>query len=64
LDAAPSCKEGDVAAVLAILLLIIILAVLGFAVLKLLLWIAAILLVIWLVGFFVRSVEGARWYRW
>jgi hypothetical protein len=49
---------------LAVLLLIVILAVLGFAVTKLLLWIAAIVLVIWLIGFFVRGVEGARWYRW
>jgi hypothetical protein len=31
---------------------------------KLLLWIALILLVIRLIGFFVRSAEGARWYRW
>jgi hypothetical protein len=49
---------------LAVLLLIIILGVLGFAVTKFLLWIAAIVLVVWLIGFFVRSVEGARWYRW
>jgi hypothetical protein len=49
---------------LAVLLLIVVLAVLGFAVTKFLLWIAAIVLVIWLIGFFVRGVEGARWYRW
>ena len=49
---------------LAILLLIIVLAVLGFAVVKILLWIALILLALWIIGFFVRGVEGARWYRW
>jgi hypothetical protein len=53
-----------VAPLLAILLLIVILAILGFAVVKFLLWIAVILLIIWLIGFFVRGVEGARWYRW
>ena len=52
------------APLLAILLLIVILAILGFAVVKFLLWIAVILLIIWLIGFFVRGVEGARWYRW
>jgi hypothetical protein len=57
-------KERYVSALLVVLLLIVILAVLGFAVLKVLLWIAAIMLVLWLVGFFVRGVEGARWYRW
>ena len=48
---------------LAVLLLIIILGALGFA-LKLLWYIALILLAIWLIGFLVRSAEGARWYRW
>lgn len=49
---------------LAVLLLVIILGILGFAITKFLLIIAAILLAVWLVGFFVRGVEGARWYRW
>jgi len=56
--------SNSVAPLLAILLLIVILAILGFAVVKFLLWIAVILLIIWLIGFFVRGVEGARWYRW
>jgi hypothetical protein len=50
--------------ILAILLLIIVFGVLGFTVVKFLLWIALILLVLWVIGFFVRGVEGARWYRW
>ena len=37
---------------------------LGIAVAKLLLWIALILLAVWILGFFIRGVEGARWYRW
>jgi len=49
--------------VLAILLLIILLGALGFA-LKLLWFVALIMLAIWLIGFVVRSAEGARWYRW
>jgi hypothetical protein len=49
--------------VLAILLLIILLGVLGFAV-KLLWFVALVLLAVWLIGFVVRSAEGARWYRW
>jgi hypothetical protein len=53
-----------VAPLLAVLLLIVILGILGFAVVKFLLWIAVILLIIWLIGFFLRGVEGARWYRW
>jgi type II secretory pathway component PulF len=57
-------KEKTMGLLLAVLLLIVLLAVLGFAVTKFLLWIAAIVLVVWLVGFFVRGVEGARWYRW
>ncbi|MEV0842295.1 hypothetical protein AB0I55_22505 [Actinocatenispora sera] len=29
------------------------------------LWIvAAVILVVWIVGFFVRSGHGHRWYRW
>ena len=47
-----------------VLAIVIVLAILGFAVVKWLLIIAAILALIWLIGFFVRGVEGARWYRW
>ncbi|HEX4654869.1 MAG TPA: hypothetical protein VH274_03925 [Mycobacteriales bacterium] len=50
-------------AVLLVLLLALILGGLGFAV-HVLWWIALIVLAIWLVGFFVRSAEGSRWYRW
>lgn len=50
-------------AVLLVLLLALILSGLGFAV-HVLWWIALIVLAIWLVGFFVRSAEGSRWYRW
>jgi hypothetical protein len=46
------------------LLIILVLFVVGFAAVKLLIWIAIILAIIWLIGFFVRGVEGARWYRW
>ncbi len=46
------------------LLIVIALFVLGFAVVKFLLWVAIVLAIIWLIGFFVRGVEGARWYRW
>ncbi len=49
---------------LLLLLLILILGGLGVWVVKLLLWIAIILFVLWLLGFFIRGVEGARWYRW
>ena len=52
------------AALLLVLLVIIALFVLGFAVVKFLIWVAIILAIIWLIGFFVRGVEGARWYRW
>jgi hypothetical protein len=52
-----------VGAVLLVLLLALILGGLGFAV-HVLWWIALIVLAIWLVGFFVRSAEGSRWYRW
>jgi hypothetical protein len=50
-------------AVLLVLLLALLLGGLGFAA-HLLWWIALIVLAIWLVGFFVRSAEGSRWYRW
>ena len=50
-------------AVLLVLLLALILGGLGFAA-HVLWWIALIVLAIWIVGFFVRSVEGNRWYRW
>ena len=49
---------------LLVLLLVIALFVVGFAAVKLLLWVAIILAIIWLIGFFVRGVDGARWYRW
>ena len=52
------------AALLLALLIILALFVVGFAAVKLLIWIAIILAIIWLIGFFVRGVEGARWYRW
>jgi hypothetical protein len=48
---------------LLVLLLVLILFGAGFA-LDILWILAVILLVLWLVGFFVRGVEGARWYRW
>jgi hypothetical protein len=44
-------------------LLIAILFGAGFAI-ELLWIVAVVLLVLWLIGFFVRGVEGARWYRW
>jgi hypothetical protein len=50
-------------AVLLVLLLALILGGLGFAV-HVLWWIALIVLAIWIIGFFVRSAEGSRWYRW
>jgi len=54
--------------ILLVLLLALILGGLGFAV-HVLWWIALVVLVIWLVGFLVRTGEGAgrgrgRWYRW
>jgi hypothetical protein len=48
---------------LLVLLLVLILFGAGFA-LDILWILAVIVLVLWLVGFFVRGVEGARWYRW
>jgi len=50
-------------ALLLVLLIALILGGLGFAV-HVLWWIALIVLAIWIIGFFVRSAEGARWYRW
>ena len=50
-------------AVLLVLLLALVLGGLGFA-MHVLWWIALVVLAIWIVGFFVRSVEGSRWYRW
>ena len=26
--------------------------------------VAIVLAIVWLIGFFVRGIEGARWYRW
>jgi hypothetical protein len=49
--------------ILLVLLLALVLGGLGFAV-HVLWWIALAVLAIWLIGFFVRGVEGARWYRW
>ena len=49
--------------VLLVLLLALVLGGLGFAV-HVLWWIALAVLAIWLIGFFVRSAEGSRWYRW
>lgn len=51
-------------ALLLVLLAIVALFIIGFAVVKFLIWVAIILAVIWLIGFFVRGVEGASWYRW
>jgi hypothetical protein len=51
-------------ALLLALLIVIALFVLGFAVVKFLIWVAIVLAIIWLIGFFVRGVEGRRWYRW
>ncbi|MFC4911667.1 hydrophobic protein [Actinomadura gamaensis] len=56
------------ALIIAILLLALLLGGLGFAV-HILWWIALVVLVIWILGFVLRSAEGAgggrsRWYRW
>jgi hypothetical protein len=48
---------------LLVLLLALILGGLGFAV-HVLWWLALIVLAVWIIGFFVRSAEGSRWYRW
>lgn len=52
------------APLLLVLLVILALFVLGFAVVKFLIWVAIVLAIIWIIGFFVRGIEGARWYRW
>ncbi len=52
------------AVLLLVLLLILILGGVGIAAVKFLLWVAIVLALIWVIGFFVRGVEGARWYRW
>jgi hypothetical protein len=49
--------------VLFVLLLALLFGGLGFAVHALWL-IAVVLFLLWIIGFFVRGVEGARWYRW
>ena len=46
------------------LVLVLFFFVLGFTVVKFLVWVAIVLGLIWLIGFFVRGVDGARWYRW
>jgi hypothetical protein len=51
-------------ALLLVALVVIALFIIGVAVVKFLIWVAVILAIIWLIGFFVRSAEGARWYRW
>jgi hypothetical protein len=56
-------KEATVGVVLLVLLVALILGGLGFAI-HALWWIAVALFVVWLIGFAVRSTEGARWYRW
>lgn len=57
--------------IIAVLLLALILGGVGLAAsaLHLLLWIGIAIFVIWLLGFVIRSAEGAgrsrgRWYRW
>ena len=59
-------EQGDteLPAILLVLLVVLLLFVIGFAVVKFLIWVAIVLAIIWLIGFFVRGVEGARWYRW
>jgi hypothetical protein len=54
--------------IVAVLLLALILGGLGFAI-HVLWWIALVVLVLWLLGFLMRTAEGAggrrrRWYRW
>jgi hypothetical protein len=51
-------------ALLLALLIVLIFFVLGFWAVKFLIWVAIVLALIWLIGFFVRGIEGARWYRW
>jgi hypothetical protein len=59
-------KEPHMPVLLLVLLIIIVFAAVGLlaSAVKFLLWVAIILAIIWLIGFFVRSAEGARWYRW
>ena len=49
---------------LLVALVVIVLFIIGIAVVKFLVWVAIIVGIVWLIGFFVRSAEGARWYRW
>jgi hypothetical protein len=54
--------------IVAVLLLALLLGGLGFAI-HVLWWIALVVLVLWLLGFLMRTAEGAggrrrRWYRW
>jgi hypothetical protein len=49
---------------LLVALVVIALFIIGLAIVKFLVWVAIIVAIIWLIGFFVRSAEGARWYRW
>jgi hypothetical protein len=54
--------------IILVLLLALLLGGLGFAA-HLLWWIAIIVLIVWILGFVLRSAEGAgrprgRWYRW
>jgi energy-coupling factor transporter transmembrane protein EcfT len=60
----PEQGDDQLPALLLVLLVILVLFVLGFAVVKFLICVAIVLALIWLIGFFVRGVEGARWYRW
>jgi hypothetical protein len=49
--------------ILLVALLWILFGGLGFAIHFL--WVVAVILfLVWLIGFFVRGVEGSRWYRW
>lgn len=52
------------APLLLVLLIVIALFVIGFAVVKFLIWVAIVLAILWIIGFFIRGIEGARWYRW
>ena len=47
-----------------VLLVVLLLFVVGVWVVKFLIWVAIVLAIIWLIGFFVRGIEGARWYKW
>lgn len=50
-------------ALLLVLLLVAVVFGLGFAV-KWLFFVALVLAIFWLLGFFVASGPGTRWYRW